>query len=209
MESPALDQTWFSDEINVRAWKRTQLYEMYNNSETGLCVFEHTIMINVFLQKKRLTEFWRTARKSYFLHGDWNLHKSTREDAHIHAFLASRIFNLAKYLIYAFNLLAVSNTSAGFDNSLPSLLEPSCLPHSTVTCSALLNIMPPGSLIYLLFENKSANSLLPASVSASITCRPDVSTFSLSALHSTFTEHSCRTLSSAIEPPSSALLDPP
>lgn len=94
MESPALDQTWLSDEINVRAWKRTQLYEMYNNSETGLCVFEHTIMINVFLQKKRLTEFWRTARKSYFLHGDWNLHKSTREDAHIHTFLASRIFNI-------------------------------------------------------------------------------------------------------------------
>lgn len=118
MESPALDQTWFSDEINVRAWKHTQLYEMYNNSETGPCEFEHTIMINVFLQKKRLTEFWRTARKSYFLHGDWNLHKSTWEDAHIHTFLASRIFNLAKHLIYAFNFLAVSNTSAGFDNSL-------------------------------------------------------------------------------------------
>lgn len=87
-----------------------------------------------FCKKKRLTEFWRTARKSYFLHGDWNLHKSTREDAHIHTFLASRIFNLAKHLIYAFNLLAVSNTSAGFDNSLPSLLEPSrqsCLPHSS------------------------------------------------------------------------------
>lgn len=209
MESPALDQTWLSDEINLRVWKRTQLYEMYNNSETGLCVFEHTIMINVFLQKKRLTEFCRTARKSYFLHGDWNLHKSTREDAHIHTFLASRIFNI--WFTHSISF-AVSNTSAGFDNSLPSLLEPSrqsCLPHSTVTCSALLNIMPPGSLIYLLLENKSANSLLPASVSASITCRPDVSTFSLSALHSTFTEHSCRTLSSAIEPPSSALLDPP